>query len=443
MSGIREGNDDPSGIGEAALAPASAAAPCDGPNVVPNPDDIETSLQAAPTEDDSPNPFEVNHDISACGCFWLILGSVFLLPIRVAVLLVNVIIGFILCLLLSCCCRTSAEDPTTAGEKCLLVPLQGVARVFLWCFGFWWISVDDQSGGELAPIMAAASHATIFDGVLFFYLCAPGNSLPPPKLPGLMCECAAVVAHDGVAKMPLFGPICKALGCIFVDRSSAKSRGETKTHIKDRAMRFKEQQLKPLLIFPEGFCTNGRCAVQFQRGAFTAMEPVTPVALHYPDEGFQMATTVLTNNGWFFYRCICRLHNPVTVVFLPVCQPTSDAPSFADKVRQQIATEREKLSGRKITLTAHRREDYTLCEKALGGRGLAASFTVDWVNQVHDLELEELLGLVDKFDKYDTGKTGFLTYDNFLTAIQTISKTHRDEALLADQTWVLFALFDR
>ncbi|CDJ43063.1 acyltransferase domain containing protein, putative [Eimeria tenella] len=37
----------------------------------------------------------------------------------------------------------------------------------------------------------------------------------------------------------------------------------------------------PIVVFPEGTTTNGRCLIQFRRGAFTALQRVQPCVLIY------------------------------------------------------------------------------------------------------------------------------------------------------------------
>ena len=64
---------------------------------------------------------------------------------------------------------------------------------------------------------------------------------------------------------------------------------------------------------------------------------------------------------------------------------------------------------------------------------------------MHDLDLEELLGLVHKFHEYDTDNTGYLTYDDFLKAIQTLTNSTSSDLdnSTAEEENTVFSIFDR
>ena len=190
--------------------------------------------------------------------------------------------------------------------------------------------------------MVVGSHCSDIDAIVFFYHSAP-----------------AFVAHDGVAKMPLIGTVAQALGCIFVDRFSPASRHQTKERIKEHCESYGERHHTPLLIYPEGWVTNGEALVSFATGAFDPGAPVVPTALVYPSENLQITTSPMNwgGDGLFIFRLMFQVYNYAHVSFLPVHNPTNhevdDSVRFAENVRIKIGAERERMSGVKCPLTKH------------------------------------------------------------------------------------------
>ena len=86
----------------------------------------------------------------------------------------------------------------------------------------------------------------------------------------------SAVAKASVAKYPIIGNLCRLLGVIFVHRDDPDSRHKTAEAI---MVRTKCEGARPLLIFPEGTCTNGTCLIMFKVGAFRPGVPVQPVVM--------------------------------------------------------------------------------------------------------------------------------------------------------------------
>ena len=164
-----------------------------------SPGSVKSPQHSFSALDEVPNPFAVQHEMNCYEWVKVVVGSLILVPIRLSVLLAVLLVwAFPLCMLLACCtaCRGAPDGaPPNCLQRCLLLPIRGGARVILWCFGFWWIRYD-QLTEETAPIIVAASHMTLLDAFILFYL-----------------EMPAFVAHDGVASIPLVGPVTRALGC--------------------------------------------------------------------------------------------------------------------------------------------------------------------------------------------------------------------------------------
>jgi 1-acyl-sn-glycerol-3-phosphate acyltransferase len=83
--------------------------------------------------------------------------------------------------------------------------------------------------------------------------------------------------------MPVIGQIACFLQCVFVDRSSAADKNESREKIRQRIGEFEEKadSVLPIAIFPEGAVSNGRSLLSFKRGAFENLSPITVLCLRY------------------------------------------------------------------------------------------------------------------------------------------------------------------
>merc|ERR1712232_809725 len=93
-------------------------------------------------------------------------------------------------------------------------------------------------------------------------------------------ELPRVIAMSGSLDAPLLSTFARELEIIEVERSDADSRKATIDAIRQHVASWKPGT-RPLLIFPEGTCTNGKDLIDFKQGAFVAGAPVRPVVLAY------------------------------------------------------------------------------------------------------------------------------------------------------------------
>lgn len=210
-------------------------------------------------------------------------------------------------------------------RRLLLQPLRVACRAFLWSLGFWWIAIDDRRdhAARRAPILVAAPHCTILDPVVLAYL-----------------ELPCSVARKELKSMPIFGAIASSLQCIFVDRADPQSKRQAVASIKARTL---EGGWPPLLVFPEGACSNGDSLIGFKPGAFLPGEPVQPVILQYAGRVELPAGTAREANIRIFLSAL-HLRNQLRVTYLPPYRPSEaevrDPALFARGVRDVIAEAR-------------------------------------------------------------------------------------------------------
>ncbi len=72
--------------------------------------------------------------------------------------------------------------------------------------------------------------------------------------------------------------ILVCMKCLWFDRKDAKERATVTRLLKER---IEDPTMAPLLIFPEGVCSNNTRTVQFKRGAFELGAEVCPIAIKY------------------------------------------------------------------------------------------------------------------------------------------------------------------
>ena len=209
------------------------------------------------------NPFE-NESISQMPLWWKIVQcsiGLTLFPIRF-VLLIFVLIPMTLLFLIpfcSCfdaCCSTKlkksvsiaiseeskTDDPTdiesgnmndvnddseaissqphSGCRRLAVYPIRLMARCTLWCFGFWWISVDKLKGcaqNQAERPVVVSNHTSLLDAMAMTWYFAPMS-----------------VAMLGVKNIPIAGQIAKALQTIFVNRRDPQSKKNTLVEIQNR-----------------------------------------------------------------------------------------------------------------------------------------------------------------------------------------------------------------
>ena len=246
------------------------------------------------------------------------LVGVTLFPVRLAVAVLAVTTGLLCSRIASIGADPKTPKPSRA-RWLLMQPVRLCARAFLWCFGYWWISVDYKAGYKPgARVIVAAPHVSLLDAAVMTWLDLPGP-----------------VAKAAVAKMPAFGSLAIAVQSIFVDRKDPDSKHKTVAAIKERAT---NAAWPPLLIFPEGTCTNGEALITFKPGPFIPAVPVQPVTLEYPFEHVSVSAAK-SDAEWRLFLSLFSVYNRLRVTYLPTYSPSDDerhdAALYARNVRSR------------------------------------------------------------------------------------------------------------
>ena len=90
-------------------------------------------------------------------------------------------------------------------------------------------------------------------------------------------------AMVSLRKIPLFGLVCQACSCVFVNRGGSADEKETVVDQISERQRLIEENgvLKPLCVFPEGATSNGSYLLSFKRGVFLSSRSMRPIVLKY------------------------------------------------------------------------------------------------------------------------------------------------------------------
>ena len=231
-----------------------------GPTLVVNKQPSSNALKVPVTV----NPFELPPlRFSPLQYVKMALVGCSLFPVRLATLLLSV--AGISALSFFATIGHKHTLPLTPWRSALLQPIRPLNRLVLWSLGFWRIRVDRLPGsaprGTRPGVLVAAPHFSLIDPFVMAWL-----------------ELPISVSKAAVGKMPIVGRIAKAMQTIFVDRKDPASKRKTVQAIIERAQ---SPEWPPVLVFPEGTCTNGSALISFKPGAFLPGIPVQPVFLDY------------------------------------------------------------------------------------------------------------------------------------------------------------------
>lgn len=237
------------------------------------------------------------------------------------------------------------SQPLPPWRRALLQPIRPFARAMLWSMGFWRIKVTYMPGSAPggAGVLAGAPHYSLIDPLVLAWL-----------------ELPCSVSKKAVRDLPLVGRTAAALQCIFVDRKDPLSKKVTAQAIVERA---RSAAWPPVLVFPEGTCTNGRCLISFKAGAFLPGVPVQPIALRYTPGAHGLPLAACRDDAELrLLLAMLQIRNTLEVTYLPLHTPTAtevaDKAAFADGVRADLATHLN------VPTTRHSYDDVWLAGKA-------------------------------------------------------------------------------
>jgi len=192
-----------------------------------------------------------------------LVAAVLLFPPRFAVMAVAEVLAYLVCSI-----ATIGHDPAVPLVPWRRQLMRNVVvpccHVVLATIGIWSVRIDGMP--DPSAKLVVCNHVCLLDGfVLVATLGAP----------------SFVARLEGLAAVPLYGTIVRALQVLFVNRQDTASRRECADAIADRAQAA-AGKWPPLVVFPEGTVSR-RQLKAFRPGAFRPGAPVQPVTLRYDD----------------------------------------------------------------------------------------------------------------------------------------------------------------
>ena len=148
----------------------------------------------------------------------------------------------------------------------------------------------------------------------------------------------AAISKAAVKHIPIIGTLAMAVQTIFVDRKDPQARSKAAAALKERGSAAGAAAgWPPVLIFPEGTCTNGQALISFKAGAFAIGAPVQPVVLRYPHEYCDPSAA---DTGYDrLLLLMLQVYNRLEVTYLPVVAPTAaeqEIIASADAMRDKL-----------------------------------------------------------------------------------------------------------
>ncbi|MDP2437841.1 MAG: EF-hand domain-containing protein [archaeon] len=288
------------------------------------------------------NPF-INHTQAGWWYYCkLVVCGVTLLPIR----LLCIVVVFSLIWALSHLAvlgigvvGPSEAKPFAYWRRLVLEPLRPLLRLVLFLAGFYYIKETGRRDPEAAFL--CPNHISIWEG---FFVGSRVLASPVSKIEN--------------ARVPAVGALMTALQPILIDRDASASRTQARDALYSRGKLYKSGRFPPVMIFPEGTCTNGRALVNFKPGAFLAGEPVQPLIIRYRWAHFDPSFVDYVNVVGLLVGTLCQFVNHMEVEWLPIYRPSEEEKANPGLFARNVRLYMSQASG--LPMTNHSIDDALL-----------------------------------------------------------------------------------
>mmetsp|Transcript_36483 Transcript_36483/g.59998 ORF Transcript_36483/g.59998 Transcript_36483/m.59998 type:complete len:620 (-) Transcript_36483:56-1915(-) len=290
----------------------------------------------------------------------------------------------------------------------------------LFLFAFYFVDETDSRSKPAAAATAAApdddskpirvivcNHCTIFDGVVLLW-----------RTNGV------IAAKQELSKVPIVGSIMNALQTVWIDRSGKQGKEYAKQQI---IAAINDFDAPPLIIFPQGTCSNIHTITSFRTGAYLPKQKILEISLDW---------TRNTNCDLSF---VADLHTLAHFIHVACCQfinychldiYNEHAPSkaereninlFAHNSRKMVLRSLNRYNvnpSLPIVATNHSYSDFCLLRKAYSSNANfnTTNILMDDIISTLQLRTTTITYLAEIFSSFDVNKSGFIEFDEFCSA---------------------------
>ena len=297
--------------------------------------------------------------------------------------------------------------------------IRGMSRLLLFVvFGFYYIPTKyPQEHLRKWPKIITPNHISIYDALIVVYLTG-----------------SVFVSKQELKSVPVVGTLMRALGCVFVDRSTKSARRELINIIKKHC---ENEDNPPLCIFPQGTNSNTKMLTRFKPGAFIPGVACLPTVIHYENHFCDL--TLFGGLVFNAFHVSCQFINFARIEFLEIYHPTpeemEDAALYALNVQTLIADKLEAeisphsypdLLITEFMETLKRKQNAEL-DVLQGLKAVAAleqaPFLMAEVQQKLDMKGRTVVELTKAFVTHCNGH-GLVTLDMFIDLCEIDNKEH-------------------
>lgn len=265
----------------------------------------------------------------------MMLGGLFLLPIRFGIYVTFKLKFIFLTKLMALC--LDEKGPTYQRIFGIMELLYG--RLGLFLLGVVSIKHHGTRRDRAQPRNYVSNHVSAID--ILTYMCITRPSF---------------VAKESISRSPIFGHLGRAMDTVFVKRECAEGRARAAIAIKDRqASTDAGTRNRSFVVFPEGTTTNGRYLIPFKKGAFERNGPLYPIVLIYSCPILDISYEIIP--FWWWIPLAFSSPGMITahVHWLEPVQSNDPSEVYAAQVHKQMA---------KLIFEQHKSSwDYSTTEK--------------------------------------------------------------------------------
>jgi len=149
------------------------------------------------------------------------------------------------------------------------------------------------------------------------------------------------VTRQDIVTIPVMGTVVLDWESLLINRAN-KGGGAARMMAARGAATGSGATRTPLMVHPEGTCSNGRCLLEFKRGAFVGGNAILPICIRYSTGSGRCLSSVApyTDLRWLI-QMLTEWNKEVEVTYLPLYVPSeierADPKVFAEGVQRTMA----------------------------------------------------------------------------------------------------------